>query len=126
MKKRVFSEMDDGVYRVAIMTEDWSEGDVRLMEQFGEPEVNVGGTVRYTPGGDGGGDRVKEFGDLLVRILHGFPHVRGFDSRDYGSVGEAVAVAVAWKEAVLGRIDDAVKGLRANSSPLPTEEVSEI
>lgn len=123
MKKRVFREMDNGVYRVAIMTEDWSEGDIRLMEQFGEPEVNVGGDIRYTLDD---AVRVTVLGDELVRVLHGFPLVRGFDTRDYASLKEATAVAVGWKETVLERLDDAVKGLRANASPLPTEEVSEI
>lgn len=123
MKKRIFSGMDDAVFRVTIETEDWSEGDLELINQFGEPEVNVGGEVQYLFEDE---QKVKTFGEEYVRILDGFPYSRGFDSRDYESTGEAVAVGCAWKELVLGRIDAAVRALRGNVSPLPTEEVSEI
>ena len=126
MKKRIFSEMDNGVYRVVITTEDWSEGDVELMEQFGEPEVNVGGELRYQ---DGAKTVSKTLGDEFVRLLHGFPYARGFDSRDYGSTDAAISAGTAWKTAVAGensRINEAVTKLRSNSNSLPTEEVYEI
>lgn len=123
MKKRIFSGMDDAVFRVTIETEDWSEGDIELINQFGEPEVNVGGEVHYLFEDE---QKVKTFGEEYVRILDGFPYSRGFDSRDYESTWEAVSVGCAWKELVLGRIDAAVRALRENVSPLPTEEVSEI
>lgn len=123
MKKRVFLEMDDAVFRVTVDTEDWSEGDLDLMHQYGEPEVNVGGDVTYLYNGE---QRTKALGDIYVRVLHGFPYAMGFDSRDYGSTGEATNVGVAWKEQVLSRIDSAVTALRANNAQFPTEEVSEI
>ena len=123
MKIRVFSNMDNGVYRVVIGAEDWSEGDVLLMEQFGEPEVDVGGTVSYEFNGE---TRSKELGSELVRVLHGFPYARGFDSRDYESVEEAVAAGKAWKETVVKSVTDVVTKLRSNAHSLPTEEVTEI
>lgn len=141
MKNRVFMNMDDSVYRVVITTEDWSEGDILLMEQFGEPEIDAGGEIRYlwhedsSDSGDSDGSsdssgtetmKTKTLGTEYVRLLHGFPYARGFDSRDYGSVGEAVAAGNAWRDAVVGRIRDAVLAMRAMSAPLPTEEVSEI
>lgn len=123
MKKRVFMDMGGGVFNIVIKTADWSEGDIELMAQFGEPEVNVGGDVPYSIEEE---DKTKTFGDMYVRVLHGFPYSRGFDSRDYGSYEEAIAVGKAWKELVLGRIDAAVVELRKNVKPLPTEEVSEL
>lgn len=144
MKKRVFREMDNAVYRIVVDTEDWSQGDVKLMEEFGEPEINVGGEIEYTFNGE---IRTIELGDEYVRVMHGFPYSRGFDSRDCddpelqmpmaknGDEGDecctykleqAVAIGNAWKEIVLGRIDDAVMCLRTKRVPLPTEEVSEI
>lgn len=123
MKIRVFSNMDNGVYRVVIGAEDWSEGDVLLMEQFGEPELDVGGTVSYEFNGE---TRSKDLGSELVRVLHGLPYARGFDSRDYESVGEAVSAGRAWKEAVVKSVTDVVTKLRANEHSLPTEEVKEI
>ena len=126
MKKRIFSEMDNGVYRVVITTEDWSEGDVELMEQFGEPEVNVGGELIYQ---DGGNAVTKTLGDEFVRIMHGFPYARGFDSRDYGSTDAAISAGTAWKTSVAGEngsINEAVTKLRSNANTIPTEEVYEI
>ena len=131
MKKRVFSTMDNAVYRIVVDTEDWSQGDIELMDQFGEPEVDVGGSVDYMFDGE---VRTKEFGHEYIRILHGFPYSRGFDSRDYGtdaqSTGdrcdEAVAAGNAWKDKVLRLLDTEVESMRAMHAPLPTEEVSEI
>jgi len=115
--------MDNGVYRIVIKTEDWSEGDTDLMERYGEPEINLGGTITYIIGGQ---TKTKTFGDEFVRVLHGFPYSRGFDSRDYASAAEAVALGVAWKETILSRLDTSVTTLRANTATLPTEEVTEI
>lgn len=123
MKKRVLRDMDNGVYRIIIINEDWSEGDRDLMARFGEPEINVGGDVSYIVSGE---TKTKTIGDEYVRLLRGFPYHRGFDARDYASVEEAVALGVAWKEMVLSRIDAAILALRAQAAPLPTEEVSEI
>lgn len=123
MKKRVLRDMDNGVYRIILLTEDWSEGDRELIARFGEPEINVGGEVNYIIDGE---TKTRTLGDEYVCLLRGFPYQRGFDARDYASVEEAVALGVAWKEMVLSRIDAAVLALRANAAPLPTEEVSEI
>lgn len=123
MKKRVFQNMVNAVFCVSIYTEDWSEGDCELMDQFGEPEINVGGDVEYVFDNE---HKTKKFGDEFVRVIHGFPYKRGFDSRDYSSYDEAVAVGKAWKDIVLDRIDSAVVALRENAAPLPTEEISEI
>lgn len=132
MKKRIFQRLFNDRFEVLIITEDWSCGDVELMKQFGEPEINVGGVVEYIYDEDSESSspdreiRVKEFPTELVRILHGFPYSRIFDTRDYESFDEAKAVAEAWKVEVLDRIDDAVVELRRNNASFVTEEVSEI
>lgn len=124
MKKRVLLDMSNAVYRVVVGLEDWSQGDLELMARFGEPEVCVGGEVKYLFGDE---TRSKVFGCDMVRLLHGFPYMRGFDSRDYdGGAEEAVAVGQAWKQKALEAVDEAVTELRAKAAPLPTEEVSEI
>jgi hypothetical protein len=123
MKKRVLMDWDNAVYRIVISTEDWSQGDLDLMAKFGEPEVDLGGEIEYRYDGE---DKTNGFGNELMRIMHGFPYARGFDSRDYGSYDEAVAVGKAWKDEILNRIDTAVQNLRSKSITLPTEEVYEI
>lgn len=123
MKIRIFQKMDNSIFRVVICTQDWSQGDLDLMEQFGEPEVNVGGDVQYTFGGE---TKTKTFGDDFVRLLHGFPYCRGFDMRDYDDGQEATAIGLAWKNEVLGRIGEAVHDMRQKQAPLTTEEVTEV
>lgn len=123
MKKRVFLNLDNAVFRVLIVTEDWSQGDIELMAQYGEPEINVGGEVSYLYKNE---QKSKTFGDEYVRVLHCFPYVKSFDSRDYDSVEEARIIGNAWKDMVLERINYAVHDLRENNAQLPTEEVSEI
>ena len=123
MKIRTFLNMDDSVYRIAVFTEDWSEGDLGLMVQFGEPEIDVGGEVSYLYDNE---QKEKIFGYEYVRLVHGFPYSRGFDARDYDSPEEAVSIGNAWKDKVIGDIRDVVIELRAKSAPLPTEEITEI
>lgn len=125
MKIRIFENMDDSVFRVVMNTEDFSQEDMRLMCQFGEPEVNVGGDVTYEIGGE---TKTKAFGDQYVRLLHGFPYAFGFDSRDFETDGidEAIAAGTQWKETVKGRIREALQALRAKSKVLPAEEVTNI
>lgn len=131
MKIRIFSDMCNGAYRIVINTEDWSQGDLELMKQFGEPEVDIGGNVEYTFEDE---EKTKALGTEFVRVLHGFPYARVFDSRDYGSsvtseerrVSEAVTVGKAWKDMVAVAIQGKVRDLRTMSEPLPTEEVEEI
>lgn len=123
MKIRIFSDMCDGVYRIVFNTEDWSQGDVELMAQFGEPEINVGGDVID----DGSSSSALYLGDEYVRILHGFPYSRGFDSRDMnGSAEEAIRKGNIWKGMVSDRIRDAVMELRSRRESLPTEEIENV
>ena len=121
-------EMDDGVYRIVLRTEDWSQGDLNLMFQFGEPEIDVGGSVQYLDSSSSScyGTGLKDFGNEYVRIFHGFPYSRSFDSRDYVSLEHAISVGNAWKDAIVSRISNAVRELRAKAMPLPTEEIFEV
>ena len=128
MKLRIFMGMEDSVYRIVIDAEDWSQGDIELMERFGEPDVDVGGTITYSDVSSSGSEssedvKTKDFGNEYVRVLHGFPYARGFDSRDYGSVDSAVSAGTAWKDLVVSRFRNVIAALRANVDPISTEEV---
>lgn len=120
MKIRVFCNMINSVYKVTFLTEDWSCSDIELMVQYGEPDVNLGGDVTYTYDGE---QKEKAFGDRIVRVVHGSPFSMCFDSRDYDSVDEAMAVGNAWKDGVVAKIRGAVDALRQHEAVLPVEEV---
>ena len=124
MKIRVFSNLCNGVYRIIINTEDWSQGDLDLMFKYGEPELNVGGSVTYDINNS---NSIKTFGDEYIKLFHGFPYARNFDSRDYNkNVDEAISIGTAWKNSVLTKIDGAIRTLRDKTQILPTEEINEI
>lgn len=121
MKIRIFQNLDNAVFRVVVLTEDFSQEDRRLMYQLGEPEVDVGGDISYEFNGD---PKTKTLGSQLVRIMHGFPLAYGFDSRDYeGAYAEAEAVGNAWKQHVESEIRSKMQALRSNANALPSEEV---
>ena len=125
MKIRTFENMCDSVFRVVVNTEDFSQDDLRLMCQFGEPEINFGGEVQYEFDGVA---KTKEIGDQYVRVFHGFPLAFGFDSRDFegNGIDEAIAVGRAWKTGVIEKITHAIGDLRSKAKVLPTEEVTNV
>lgn len=49
MKIRTFKEIEDGVYKVKIHAEDYSERERELMANYGEPEINTGGYYEAAP-----------------------------------------------------------------------------
>ena len=137
MKVRVFKNICNSVIRIVINTEDFSQEDVKLMCQFGEPEINVGGFVypgqtveNGTENGEKAAANLPEIimGDEYVRLMHGFPYSMGFDLRDYMDFDDdqVEAMADAWKDYVCGGIYDAMAELRGKRNSLPTEEVINI
>lgn len=121
MKIRIFQNLDNSVFRVVINTEDFGQDDIKLMCQYGEPEIESGGEISYEYNNE---SKTKTLGVQMIRVLHGFPLAFGFDSRDYGgSCAEAEAVGRAWKDKVISDIGEKMRLLRLNSNALPTEEV---
>ena len=134
MKIRIFKRIVDGVFDVRIQTEDWSENDVGLMVKYGEPEINLGGTFEYSPPDDGSSSSesssseepvVAELDDCYVRIMSESPFTYKFDSRDYGGIDNAKALAAMWASYVEDKIVEKVRGLREKDSFLATEEIME-
>lgn len=115
MKARTFKFVENGVYKVSIYTEDWSEHDVGLMVKYSEPEMDVGG--------DFTGAVTFELPNRLVRIRNESPFTVSFDSRDSA---EAEDRADVWALTVLARLDTAVTTLRANVDEFSSESVTNI
>lgn len=119
MKIRTFYRLENGVYTASVFTEDWSEQDLRLMQKFGEPEINVGGTLEYSVPEENIEESYK-VDDCYRRILHGSPMTRGFDSRD---TRYAEAFANLWAESVIGKIGAAFSSLHSRSDGFTRETV---
>ena len=111
MKIRNFKSVQASVYTVSVSTEEWSEGDRKLMADFGEPAVNQGGTFEA--------DELNfTLPDLNVRIMTGVPISMGFDARDHA---DAEARALLWLDTLVQRITDAVVALRERTDTFTGE-----
>jgi hypothetical protein len=115
MKIRKISLLTDGVYRVTLYTEDWSQADQELMAKFGEPEIDVGGSFTGPP--------AYTLDTNLVRIMSESPFTQGFDSSDYADAQDRAEV---WKDEVSTRISTAVATLRGNADNFSGEEVENV
>jgi hypothetical protein len=118
MKIRTFKKLEDDVYKVTLYTEDWSEGDVKLMEKFAEPEINIGGDFGASP-------VIFSLDDNLVLIKSDSPFNVSFDSRDTDPA-TAKAWANLWASEVADRIVAEVVVLRANTDGFTSEAVEEV
>jgi len=119
MKLRTFKTINNGIYQIVINVEDISQNDQLLMQKYGEPTVDLGGT--FTPEVP-----APEFTlpSKVVSIMAGNYVLRqSFDSRD---TGYAQANADAWSEELNTRITDAVEAMRQNVDTFTTEEIVSI
>jgi len=78
MKIRTIKKIENDVFQVIKSTEDFSEADVQLMEKYGEPEVDLGGTFTASPD--------FTFPTRLEKIKTESPFTQTFDSRDLDAV----------------------------------------
>lgn len=112
MKARTFKVLENGVYKVSIYTEDWSENDIGLMIKYSEPEIDAGGTFT--------GSVSFTLPERLVRIRNESPFAVSFDSRDSA---DSEDMADVWATTILARLTSAIETLRANSDEYTTESV---
>lgn len=121
MKIRTFKYISDQKYFVEIRTEDFSEGDLVLMQKFGEPEINVGGLY----GAEDGPTSTWIAPDRYVRVRQGFqPFSAFFDQRNYGT--EADDRANALLSTITTRITDAMTVLRAMADEFSSETITNV
>lgn len=120
MKIRTFYSIENGVYKVSIFTEDWSERDIRLMQRFGEPEINIGGTLSIPNPNSSEDDIQMVIEDSYRRIRSGSPITKCFDSRD--SI-YARDFAELWADETRGAISAAYTTLHDHSDDFTREVV---
>lgn len=113
---RVFYSLDNNVYRVSIRTEDWSQHDVKLMEKYGEPEIDVGGSF-YD------GVLTFDIDNDYRKIKSESPFAQGFDARDYADAEDR---AELWGTSIRARITSALVALRQLEDAYSREEVTTV
>lgn len=115
MKIRRLYSLVNNVYKVSIYTEAWSEGDKNLMSNFGEPEIDLGGSFTGPPAFD--------LPNNLVRVMSEVPFTQSFDGGDYADADDRANV---WGTKVSSRIVAAITTLRANADDFTREEVETV
>jgi len=115
MKLRKYFSVSDGVYKVSLRTEEFSEVDQQLMAKFGEPEIDVGSSFTGPPAFDLSAD--------LRRIRSESPFTMKFDVDDYADADDRATV---WADEMTTRIGTAMTTLRANTDDFTKEEVENI
>lgn len=119
MKIRTFYRLSNDVYSVTIYTEDWSQGDTKLMDEFGEPQIDLGGDFGTGPG-------AFTLPNRLVSILTNSPFTQSFDARDYLATPTAPDAAEAWATEIATRLTAAVTTLRGNVDDFSSETVETV
>ncbi len=99
---RTFKTLQNNKFMVEIRTEEFSELDTNLMLNFGEPEINAGGSFTGPP--------AYSLSDDLEKIKSGSPFKQSFDSADFG---DAEARADVWADEIIVRLKAELDTLRA-------------
>lgn len=108
MKIRVYKKIRNNAYDVVIKTTEWTQSDINLFREFGEPEIDVG----------------TEGHPAFVRVMTGFPVRGSFVSDGTESNDETPeAKATAWKDDVIKKITTAVEAQRQLVDGFTGEEI---
>ena len=108
MKIRVYKKVRDNTYIVVIRTTEWSQADVDLFREFGEPEIDVGFGSR----------------SRFAKVMTEFP-VRGFFGPDTPESNDMSPEekAESWKNEVVSRIKASVEAQRQLVDGFSGEEI---
>jgi hypothetical protein len=115
--------LHDGVYKISVKTENWSEQDQALMTKYGEPEIDLGGTFLDADVSDTSDADTFTLSSNLVLIMSESPFTQSFDSDDYADAEER---ALLWESVMVTRIKAALTTLRANTDEFTTEAVESV
>jgi hypothetical protein len=126
MKTRILKYISDQKFFIEIRNEDFSEEDNKLIQKFGEPEINVGGlygeeTVQGQPPSPTA-DWILP--NRFVKVKRGFlPFVCFFDKRSFS---DAQTRANYLAETITTRIQNAMSVLRSQQDSYTSESITNI
>jgi hypothetical protein len=126
MKTRTLKYISDQKYFIEVKNEDFSEEDNKLIQKFGEPEVNVGGLYGEE---SVEGEPASPTADWIlpnkyVKIKKGFqPFISFFDKRSFA---DAQTRANYLAETIITRIQSAMSGLRSQQDSYTSESITNI
>jgi len=105
---RVFQSINNDVWALQFVNDPayLTEGDKKAMRQFGEPEVELGGTFLA--------DTENEFvlPTKKAKVRADFPYTQYFDARDAAFEDATQTKVEAYRDAIMTRITTAFTDLR--------------
>ena len=107
---------DQNHYVVAISLEQWSDTDLKLMQAYGEPTIDVGGDFD---------DSTTSFSldTNMVRLLRDFPISQRFDATE---LEDAEAQRDLYADTITDRIVSALAVLRARDTLVGSRTITTI
>lgn len=110
----------DGRYRATVATQAFTANEINLIQQFGEPTVDTGGTFSGNVTRPGGSPVAVSFTlpNAIRRIQSDFPASQVFDLADTDTSDMRTKL---WADTVASRISDAKTALLAKVSPFVGE-----
>ncbi len=105
---RVYQKIENDVYKLTFVNDplQLSEADKKKMQQYGEPEIDLGGTFLA--------DTELEY-DLpskLAKIRSDFPYTQEFDSRSEPFDTDTQTKVEGYRDQIVGLFTDAITTLR--------------
>lgn len=119
---RVYQSIDNDVWKLNFVNDpnQLSEGDKKAMRQYGEPEIEMGGTFLD--------NTINEFTLPLkkVRVRSDLPYTEEFDSRDELFETNTQVKVLAYRDEIVSRFTSAFTTLRAISDTFSGEQTYNI
>lgn len=121
-KLRVFQSIENDIYVVRFENDPLalSEEDKQLMQKFGEPEINLGGTFLAATANE------YTLPDEYVKVRSDFPIRKEFDSKGAPFDTNTVIKVTAFREDTTDKFTDAITALRAQADTFTSEFITDI
>ena len=121
-KLRTFKSIENDIYVVRFEhdLEALANTDKELMQKFGEPEIDLGGTFLASTGNE------YTLPTEFVKIRSGFPIRKEFDSRTVPFDTNTLTKVNAYKDEIQTRFTNAFTALRSNSDTFTGEEIDNV
>lgn len=121
-KLRVFQNIEDNNYVMQFINEaaDISASDKQLIEQFGEPEVDFGGTF------DDGNGTAFVLPDLYIKVISGLPYKLVADPSALPWSANTLTALALYRTTMQTRFATAFSTLRNNADNYTNEYVTPV
>ena len=119
---RVFQSIDNDVWAVQFVNDPMylTEADKKAMRQFGEPEIDLGGTFLAET------DNEFTLPSKKAKLRSDFPYTQYFDSRDTDFESATKVKVEAYRDEIITRITSAMTTLRGLSDTFSGERTYNI